>query len=786
MSNDSAASWPRGSASSPPPSTHPFCAFDSFVVDRVRGLLWQGDQLLPLPRKSFEVLAVLVDRADDVVEKKEIFESAWPDTVVEDNTLARHIATLRRVLHEKPDQHAYITTISGHGYRFVAPLTFFEQDPRRSAAPAPIDVPSPSSGPDVVPLDPPSADNPSTSRRGIKWMSAAAAISLVAGAAAAWFWTRSPVTDASRSSANARSLRQLTFAWGGAALESDPALSPAGSAIAYTSHAMGNADVWVQPLQGGEPTRLTKSAAHDWQAQWAPDGTRLVFRSERDGGGLYVINLDGSEEHQLTSFGYEPRWSPDGTEILFLDTSLEGKRHPPQIYVVDTSGGNPELVRPEVVREFESLDVAWFPTGRRVSLWGRRPDAMWQFVTVELDTDKIVSSVPTVDGDPSNLWDLALSRFAWAPSARFLFFEGESQGTRNLWRIPVDPDTLAWQGPPERLTTGAGSDRGLALAASGHAIAFTALTQRTVVWSFPFDPVRGQITGRGEPATSGRETEGNPVLSADGTKVVYQLRRGPRQELWQRSLSDGLERLLLADASMRSNPHLSRDGSRVAYIRTNTQHAADVPARAVVVLPTSGGGERVVANVDRSSFTVTDWSPDSQWLLGTCAAPLKAICLLPTTESRQGEASIRILASDPSRHLYAPRLSPDQRWISFHSLDEKSPGATRLYVTPLAGGMWIPVTDGRSWDDKARWAPDGKTLYFVSNRSGFLNVWGRHLDPATGRPVGETFRVTSFESPNQMLAPSIRGMEIGISADRLVVPVTEASGHIWLLTDIDR
>lgn len=64
-----------------------------------------------------------------------------------------------------------------------------------------------------------------------------------------------------------------------------------------------------------------------------------------------------------------------------------------------------------------------------------------------------------------------------------------------------------------------------------------------------------------------------------------------------------------------------------------------------------------------------------------------------------------------------------------------------------------------------------------------MNVWGIRLDAARGKPLGEPFPVASFESPAQM----VQGLqEISVSADRLVLPVTEVSGNIWMLEDVAR
>ena len=97
--------------------------------------------------------------------------------------------------------------------------------------------------------------------------------------------------------------------------------------------------------------------------------------------------------------------------------------------------------------------------------------------------------------------DLRLGSFAWAPGGDALYFEGHSERTQNLWRIRVDARTLEWIAGPDRLTTSSGLESGLTLSPNGKRLAFGSRFERTSVWSLPFDPVRGQITGDGQAIT---------------------------------------------------------------------------------------------------------------------------------------------------------------------------------------------------------------------------------------------------------------------------------------------
>jgi hypothetical protein len=105
---------------------------------------------------------------------------------------------------------------------------------------------------------------------------------------------------------------------------------------------------------------------------------------------------------------------------------------------------------------------------------------------------------------------------------------------------------------------------------------------------------------------------------------------------------------------------------------------------------------------------------------------------------------------------------------------------------PGAGGPWTRITDGKHWDDKPRWSPEGKKIYFVSGRGGFFNVWGIHFDSSKGTPVGEPFRVTAFENPAMMLADWIPNVDFSLTQDKLILIMEERFGSIWVLDYVDR
>jgi DNA-binding winged helix-turn-helix (wHTH) protein len=95
---------------------------------------------LQLGSRAREILVALVERAGEVVEKRELLRRVWPGMVVEEGTLRVHINTLRKALREGEAGAHYVESVTGRGYRFVAPvMSVNEATQTRSAPSAPGD-----------------------------------------------------------------------------------------------------------------------------------------------------------------------------------------------------------------------------------------------------------------------------------------------------------------------------------------------------------------------------------------------------------------------------------------------------------------------------------------------------------------------------------------------------------------------------------------------------------------------------------------------------------------------
>lgn len=735
--------------------------FEAFEADLNAGELRKNGRKLKLSGQPFQVLTVLLERPGEVVTREELEKRIWPDTFVDvDHNLNTAINRVREVLGDSPTNPRFVETLPRRGYRFIAALSNGSPVQKEPQAPEPP------------------AKKPSQS-----WRYLAIALASLAILGGYLLVRRNqnqdPVTE--------RILTRITFDDG---LQIGATWSPDGRFLAYASNRAGKFDIWLQQVSGGNPVQVTHRPGNNWQPDWSPDGKLLVYRSEEGDGGLFVVPAVGGDgqERKISNFGYDPQWSPEGTRILFQATRFAPDN---DFYIVGLDGGPPQPILSEFFARHRlglAAAAAWHPDGKRisVSIWSVTPVPEFWTVTIgnaegvrtEID-HAITAQLVSASADLSVSADLIEFKFRWAPTGDAIYFDRTLRGARNLWKMTIDRSTLRGT-RIERLTTGAGADTELALSRDGTKLAFTSKAVHVAAWMLPFNASSGRLTGAGIAISAPGSATRTHAMSNDGSKIAILTERSGRVELWEKSLARNDEVPVLIDDHAPRGSAWSPDGKRLAYYCEKSG-----PGENEIDLWSSDTRtQQVLMPPNTHPKMPHDWSPDGRQLLiveetqHNSRAEIWSLPASPTTDTPP-----RKIATDARYNLYQPHFSPDGRWIVFEAVTIPFSKSV-LYVIPANGGRWVPIPAMGHWDDKPRFSPDGKVIYYLSERHGFFNVWGIHFDKDLGVPLGKPFRVTNFESPDLMVPTFIAPVELSIAKDKFAVNLAEVSGSIWMLEKV--
>jgi Tol biopolymer transport system component len=158
-------------------------------------------------------------------------------------------------------------------------------------------------------------------------------------------------------------------------LTTDAAISPDGRLVAYSSDRADSShfDIWVQQVDGGGVVRITDDAYNPGPSEpaFSPDATQIAFRSERDGGGIYIAPAIGGEARLILPQGHRPRFSPDGQRIMYwtgpLPHDVLGSSED-KVWVRLIAGGEATQIGAGC-RLFPTTPV-WSPDGSRILFIG--------------------------------------------------------------------------------------------------------------------------------------------------------------------------------------------------------------------------------------------------------------------------------------------------------------------------------------------------------------------------------------------------------------------------------
>jgi len=384
-----------------------------------------------------------------------------------------------------------------------------------------------------------------------------------------------------------------------------PSLAPDGRLLAYASRAAGNWDIYLQDAGGGKIRNLTEDCQEDdTQPAFSPDGKWIAFRSQREGGGVFVMNATGESVRRLTPAGhyYHPAWSPDGRKLLCTRENVvdpaERTAGPRQLWAFTVGDGEQRLITSD-----DAAQPQWSPHERRIACWGKRQK-----------TQRDIWTMPANGGEPVDVTNDEYLDWnpVWSPDGRYLYFLSDRAGGMKLFRVAVDEESGKVSGEIERVPTPEGHViRHLSFARNGD-LAYATIAQRKTLHRVAFDPARGNLVGEPSRLAADSLFLDDPDISPDGQWIACRsLREGQENILLLRSDGAGEPRMLTNDAYKDRGPRWSPDGRRIAFYSNRSG------AWEIWTVKSDGSDKQRLTFTEGANVYFPLWSPDGVRLVYT-------------------------------------------------------------------------------------------------------------------------------------------------------------------------
>jgi Tol biopolymer transport system component len=584
-------------------------------------------------------------------------------------------------------------------------------------------------------------------------LTVAVAAGLVLGALAGAAWLARPAGASSKAAGSIRvaSLTQLTDIPGP---QYASHLGPDGKNLLYVAADGGDEDIFLQRVGGENAVNLTgASAANEYDPAFSPDGERIAFGSDREGGGVFVMGATGESPKRIATEGAHPSWSPDGRKVVYSTERVVNpfaRNTVASLWVVDVATGTKNKIY-----EGDAVQPVWSPSGARIAFWAA-DEGQRDLKTIPAEGGPVVPITRDAVAD----WDPF-----WSPDGRALYFLSDRRGGPDLWRISLDETTGEVRGEPEAVTTGVARPMQGSISADGRRIALTIDASRGEIMRAAFDPGTGRVVSPPVTLFASASAFAQLDVSSDGTWLVYRT-TAPRENFFVMR-SDGTGRRRLTDDAFRNRgPRwLGGDDWILFYSNRTGEYQLFLVRRDGTDLrqlgSTTGGGINLPA-VSRDGRRI------AMSLHPKIGSPQLGLASVDAGWFSSGAPTIAVEVAAAVEAYFPSSWSPDGGRIIGSQLGPRGP--TPAIYTPGAGKLEVlRVPEGRDlggWGITAVWLPDGKRIL----------GWDSHRDVAVlwDLAAQELHDLPGIPGPSQM--------DLSADGRTLLLNHSIEEGDIWLLT----
>ena len=658
--------------------------FDDVEVHEREFKLVKAGGALAVEPKAFRVLLILLRNPGKLIGKEDLLNAVWGDAAVTDNSLARSVALLRRLLGEEARDPRYIETVATVGYRFIGKVEATEDAAesldagvwRKSSAAkesgetGAADGLGEETGSPATQADEKSGEKSGTGgprRKGrirmMGWLAAVGSV-LVAGSGVAIWQLRRPLPPPHISA-----YTQITHDGREKHLAGTD-----GSRLYFT---------WSSPatiaqigVTGGEITTVPVAVPGIFAnlRNVSPDGSRLLVASLQENGVFFLWEVPalGGSGRRLPN-ARDAAFSPDGNTVAY--STREG-----EIWLVGSDGKGAHKL---ASTGGTAYGLSWSPAGGRIEF--HRDSLLWEIAS---DGSNLHQMLP---GWNASGWRCCGS---WTPDGRLFLFLSEGSiaaGGPQIWALDERRGLLR-QPPAEPIQLIPGPIQwGRPIAAKdGKKIFATGMTRRGELTRYDTQSKQFQ------PFLKGISADGL-AFSKDGDSVAYV--SYPEGILWKAN-RDGSNPVQLSYPPMSAlNPRWSPDGAQIVF----TDVASPLRTWSYIVAADGGSPRRLISN-DGGKHADPNWSPDGRKIVFAGGVP---------SDPKREDLRILDLTSGQitivpgSSGMESPRWSPDGGTIAALLWTEQG-----LRVFDMKTQQWTSLVM-KGGVDYPTFSADSRFIYFL-------------------------------------------------------------------------
>lgn len=715
--------------------------FGGFCLDATERRLLLRGQPVQLTPKAFETLLYLVSRSGHVVEKDELLSAVWPDTYVEEATLAQNIFTLRRALGQGRDTEQYIETVPKRGYRFSASVRelrdegatlVVEQHTRTHVVTEEEEGDDNAAGDNAQSVftsaargggnnghavgyarelaAAPEEAAPNSFWRQIKRHQTVTVLGLLTPilvlAALAYRFSHQNKTEAVADNLAVpfQNMRMTRLTTNGKAVRA--ALSPDGKLLVHVMTDGGRQSLWVRQVSAVKNVQLIAPAVVEYRGvTFSQDGTRVYYvvyeqpTNPANPGVLYEIPVLGGTPRKLLEDVDSPiTLSPDGKRCAFV-RGYPVEREMALIVAHLDGTGEQKLSTRKMPDRFSPEGPAWSPDGQVIACGTGTFDPVEPYMNVV--------AISTTDGSEK---PVSPQRWNWVGQVAWL---GDGSGLVTVaWHL--DASVFADQiwylsypaGAARRVTNDLNGYGGVSISADSRALVSVQDVRLSRIWIAP----RGE-SQKATQITSGFGDNYSEMFGMSWTpdgRILYGSNASGNPDIWIMNADGSDQKQLTVDERTDHSPVASNDGRYIVFVsnRSAGLHLWRMNADGGnPVQLTRGAGE-----------SAPSLSPDGQWVIYTAFNAGKPALWRVSIEG--GEPTR--LTDQPSQR---PVVSPDGKFIACIY-------AGKVAILPFDGGTPLKTFDTIPlvYPQIIRWAADSSALTYLDSQAGVTNIRSQPID----------------------------------------------------------